>query len=306
MERTTQIKSKIKSVSGTGKITGAMELVASSKIRTAQQRILEARPFIGEVADIIAHIACYSPMVHPLLTPHEQTESVLVVGITADRGLCGGYNTNIIRVIENTIRRVEKEGKHYQLDIIGGRGINYFKYIGLGMNNVYEHLSDHPKFLDAREIAIRIIDRYLSRKINQVIICYTKFINAAEQVPSSFQILPVPFLEESIEQQEDDGIGLAIVGDRVCKIKPEYTYDPGPEQVLGSLIPEYIYTIVYMALLESSASETGARMTAMKHASDNAEEMIKDLTVEYHRSRQQQITMEISEIVSGSEALSGI
>lgn len=306
MEKTRDIKNRIKSVSGTRKITKAMEMIASSKIRRAQARILEARPFIDKIADFIIDIACYSPVSDPLLTPHESIDNVLVLGISADRGLCGGYNSSIIRLIENTLKGLEKEGKNYDLDIIGTRGRNHFKYIGIEPKEVYENLSDYPRFLDAREIAENIIEKYKAEEIDQVIICYTKFKNAAEQIPSSFQMLPIPFMEKlEMRNRSDDEVGLVKIGDRVCQIKPEFSYEPSPEAVLRSLLPEYIYTIVYMALLESTASETGARMTAMKNASENAEEMIKDLTRKFNRARQQQITMEITEIVSGAEALTG-
>ncbi len=306
MARTREIRNRIKSVSGTRKITKAMEMIASSKIRKAQKRILEARPFIDKVADFITDIACYSPVSDPLLTPHGSIDNVLVLGITADRGLCGGYNSSIIRLIEGTLETLKEEGKKYELDIIGTRGKNHFRYIGIEPNEVYENLSDHPKFLDAREIAERVIGRYIAEEIDQVVICYTKFKNAAEQVTSSFQLLPIPFTEklEGLRQSGSE-VGLVKIGDRVCRITPEFAYDPSQAAVLRSLIPEYIYTIMFMALLESTASETGARMTAMKSASDNAEEMIKDLTRKYHRARQQQITMEITEIVSGAEALTG-
>ena len=279
MAQTREIRNRIKSVSGTRKITKAMEMIASSKIRKAQGRILEARPFIDKVADFITDIACYSPVSDPLLTPHGSIDNVLVLGITADRGLCGGYNSSIIRLIESTLEGLKEEGKKYELDIIGTRGKNHFRYIGIEPNEIYENLSDYPKFLDAREIAEKVIGRYIAEEIDQVIICYTKFKNAAEQVTSSFQLLPIPFMEK-LEglRKSDSEIGLVKIGDRVCRITPEFAYDPSPAAVLKSLIPEYIYTIVFMALLESTASETGARMTAMKSASDNAEEMIKDLT----------------------------
>ena len=304
MERTQEIKNRIKSVTGTRKITKAMEMIASSKIRKAQERILEARPFIEKIADFITDIACYSPATDPLLTAHASSNNVLIVGITADRGLCGGYNSNIMRLIERTIREIVSGGRKTQLDIIGTRGKNHFTYTGTGLNEVYENLSDHPKFLDAREIAEGIITRYKKEEIDEVVICYTKFKNAAEQVPSSFQILPIPFLEKlRVEEKKEDGIGTVKIGDRVCTIRPEFMYDPHGRDVLSSLLPQYINTIIYMALLESTASETGARMTAMKNASDNADEMIKDLSRKYHRARQQQITMEITEIVSGAEAL---
>lgn len=304
MEKTREIKNRIKSVAGTHKITRAMEMIASSKIRKAQARILEARPFIEKVEDFIIDIACYSTVSDPLLTPHGEIKKVLVIGITADRGLCGGYNSNIIRSIERTVRNFRELGKDVDLDIIGTKGKNYFKYIGFELNSVFENLSDHPKFLDAREIADGIITRYINKEIDMVTICYTKFKNAAEQYAACIQLLPVPFEARLIEEeQKEGGVGKVRIGDRVCRITPEFIYEPSVEEVLKSLLPEYIYTVVYMALLESTASETGARMTAMRSASDNAEDMIKHLTRQYHRARQQQITMEITEIVSGSEAI---
>ncbi len=304
MEKTREIKSRVKSVSGTRKITKAMEMIASSKIRKAQGRILEARPFIDKIADFISDIACYSPVSDPLLTPHNKVGKVLVLGVTADRGLCGGYNSNIIRLIEKTIEDIKEEGLDYELDIIGTRGRNHFKYIGMEPNKVFENLSDYPKFLDAREIASSIIDRYKAFEIDKVVICYTKFKNATEQVTSSFQLLPIPFMDKIDPKGDPDReAGLVKIGDKVCVITPEFSYEPSPKAVLKSLLPEYLYTIVFMALLESTASETGARMTAMKNASENAGDMIKDLNRKFHRARQQQITMEIAEIVSGAEAL---
>ena len=306
MEKTRAIKNRIKSVSGTRKITKAMEMIASSKIRKAQDRILEARPFISKIEDLITDIACYTTVHHPLLRSREKVKNVLVMGVTADRGLCGGYNSNVIRLIERTLKKIRDEGKSYKLDILGTRGKNHFRYMGYEINRIYENLSDHPKFLDAREIAEEIIRSYIAEEVDEVIICYTRFKNPAEQVPSSFYLLPIPIMSQFEENNSAASeVGMAMVGDRVCRLAPEFMYEPSHENVLESLLPAYIYTIVYMALLESTASETGARMTAMKNASDNAEEMIKDLNRKYHRARQQQITMEITEIVSGADALTG-
>ena len=189
MEKTRAIKNRIKSVTGTRKITKAMEMIASSKIRKAQQRILEARPYIGRIEDIITDIACYSNISRLLLEPHDEIKKVLIMGVTADRGLCGGYNSNIIRVIEKNIKRLEERGQDYLLDIIGTRGKNHFRYMGYKINRVYENLSDHPKFLDAREIAEGILSLYTAGDIDKVILCYTRFKNPAEQVPSTFIML---------------------------------------------------------------------------------------------------------------------
>jgi F-type H+-transporting ATPase subunit gamma len=296
MEKSRDIRNRIKSVTGTRKITKAMEMIASSKIRKAQSRIFEARAFIENIEEVITDIACYSGLVSdPLLAPHKDEKVVLVVGLTADRGLCGGYNANIIRLIENNIKGLRSQGYDVKLDIIGTRGRNYFRYIGFSVSNIYENLSDYPKFLDAREISKDIISRYISGEVDKVLICYTRFKNAAEQIPSIRQILPIP-MEEKIIRGEIKEIAPGKVH--------EFIFDPSPQEILGSLLPQYIYTTIYGVLLEATASEIGARMTAMKSASDNAEDMIKDLVKLYHRARQQQITMEITEIVSGAQALS--
>ena len=306
MEKSRDIRNRIKSVTGTRKITKAMEMIASSKIRKAQSRIFEARAFIEKIEEVITDISFYSGLVSdPLLTPHKEEKVVLVVGLTADRGLCGGYNANIIRLIEHNIKGLKSQGYDVKLDIIGTRGRNYFRYTGFPVSNIYENLSDYPRFLDAREISKDIISRYISGEVDKVVICYTRFKNAAEQIPSIRQILPIS-IEEKIVRGEIKEIapGKVQIGDRLCLINSEFMFDPAPQEILGSLLPQYIYTTIYGVLLEATASETGARMTAMKSASDNAEDMIKDLAQLYHRARQQQITMEITEIVSGAQALS--
>jgi F-type H+-transporting ATPase subunit gamma len=308
MEKSQEIRSRIKSISGTRKITKAMEMISSSKIRKAQNRILEARAFVSGIEGVIVDIAQHSKVItDPLLTVHDKNDSVLVIGITADRGLCGGYNSNIIRLTEKTIKQNLAKGRDVKLDIAGTRGRNYFRYMGYKIDNVYENLSDYPKFLDAREISREIIRRYISGEIDRVIICYTKFKNPAEQIPSRLQLLPLEFIGRGIHLLDDEPMHnekTEAAGTGVSKSDAEFLYDPSEDDVLSSILPEYIYTIVYGVLLESTASETGARMTAMKSASDNAEDMIKELGLMYHRARQQQITMEIAEIVSGANALS--
>jgi F-type H+-transporting ATPase subunit gamma len=306
MEKSGDIRSRIKSVTGTRKITKAMEMIASSKIRKAQSRIFEARAFIDKIKEVITDVAFYSGLVRdPLLAPHKEDKVVLVIGLTADRGLCGGYNANVIRLIENNIKNLKSQGYDVKLDIIGTRGRNYFRYTGFPISNIYENLSDYPKFLDAREISKDIISRYISGEVDKVLICYTRFKNAAEQIPSMRQILPIPIEEKIISGEiKKTEPGKAENGDKLRLTHPEFMFDPSPREILDSLLPQYIYTTIYGVLLEATASETGARMTAMKSASDNAEDMIKDLVKLYHRARQQQITMEITEIVSGAQALS--
>lgn len=306
MGRARYIRSKIDSIEGTRKITEAMELIASSRIREAQKRILEARPFINEIEDFIKDLAlCYSPEIDdPLMRVHKEQNKVLLVGITSDRGLCGGYNSNILKLIESKIREIEAEGKEVELVIIGTRGKSYFEHAGVKLSKAYEHLSEHPKFLDAREISKEIIKRYVLEEINKVIICYTKFISPVEQIPTAQQILPIP-IEGKLEEEKP--LESKIEGEKIdragCRLLSDMLFDPSYKDILGSLLPQYLYTIVYGALLESTASEIGARMTAMRNASDNADEMLSELTREYHRERQQEITLEIVEVISAAEAI---
>lgn len=342
MEKPQKIRSRIKSTASTEKITSAMEMIASSKIRRAQKRVYEAREFAASIEEVITDIACFSKFSkNPLLVPHRKDKTVLVLGITADRGLCGGYNSSVIRLIEKTIRELKNYDVAVKLDIIGTKGKNHFKYIGYELTRIYENLSDYPRFLDAREISKDIISRYLSEEVDRVLICFTRFKNTAEQIPAVTQLLPIPIYPEMFSNDLNNdnnntdfkystadninnikgvlndapfdfekainerilSVGHVKIGDKLCRIKPEIIYDPSHDEVLDSLLPQFVYTIVYGALLESTASETGARMTAMKSASDNAENMIKDLMIKYHRARQQQITLEISEIVSGAGSL---
>ena len=299
MHDTKELRNRIKSVSGMGKIIKAMEMVASSKIRKAQNRIFEARPFLEKLEDFIAELSNFPDVFeNSFIKEHERFENVLILAITADRGLCGGYNTNIIKLVNQKINEYELKGKKVKLNIIGTKGKNHFKYTGRSLNKVYENLSDYPDFLDAREIANELIMEYLSDTADKVELFYTEFKNTAEQKPVLKQVLPVPL---SILRKKLDFKNGNISSKDETII--DFIFEPSAQEVLSSLIPEYIYTVIYDAMLESAASETGARMTAMRSASDSSDEMVKDLTRKYHRARQQQITIEIAEIASGAEAL---
>jgi len=298
MQSTKVLRNRIKSVTGTGKIVKAMELVASSRIRKAQARIFEARPYMQKLQDFIFELSNYPAAIeNPLIKKHDQFNSILIIGLTADRGLCGGYNSSVIKLITSEVKKYEDMGKKVKLIIIGTKGKNYFRYIGRDFEKVYENLSDYPKFLDAREIADDFISLYLQNDVDKVKIVYTIFKNTAEQSALSQQILPVPVfgLKEDTESEKEESRQAPKVFDII--------FEPSSAVVLNSLVYEYVYTKMYSVLLEATASETGARMTAMRSATDSAGDMIRDLTRKYHRARQQQITIEISEIASGAEAL---
>ena len=237
MQDTKELRNRIKSVSGMGKIIKAMEMVASSKIRKAQNRIFEARPFYEKLEDFIEELSHFpGVMDNPLIREHDNFESVLILGITADRGLCGGYNTGIIKLMNLKIQEYELAGKKVKVSIIGTKGKNHFKYTGRQLTKVYENLSDYPKFLDGREIANDLIASYLSDGVDRVELFYTRFKNAAEQQPLLKQILPIPLSDFK------EKISIRIDGDKAVESITDFIFEPSASEVLSSLIPEYIYT----------------------------------------------------------------
>ncbi len=292
-----EVKERIESIRGTRKITKAMQMIASARIKKAQKRIEEARPFIEKVEDFLYNLGfCGEILDDRLVRVREPERAVLLIGITADRGLCGVYNSNIINLMKDQIKKFEREGKEVKLDIIGTKGKNHFQYAEYTLAKVYEHLSEWPKFLDAREISRDFISRYIVGDIDKVIINYTRFINPVSHLPTTIQILPIPIKEHMEEKmaREDEGM--------VCRYIPDFYYEPSLSDIVQSIVPEYIFTRMYGALLESTASEISARLTSMRKASDNSDDLIKTLTKEYHKLRQEEITSEIIEVVSGTEA----
>lgn len=296
-----EVKERIESVEETQKITQAMQMIASSRIKKAQKRIEQARPFINKVEEFLYDMGfCREVIDDRLVRVRKPENAVLLVGITGDRGLCGSYNTNIFRCVKENIRKYRNQGKEVKLDIIGTKGKNHFQHTGYELTKVYEHLSEWPKFMDAREISRDLISRFVVGDTDKVIICYTKYINTVTHYPRTMQILPIPLREHMEEKIREESKGAA--SGMVCKYIPDFMYEPSLEKIIRSIIPEYIFTRMYGALLESTASEIGARTTAMRKASDNSEELIRNLTNEYHKLRQEEITNEIIEVVSGAES----
>ncbi|MCG9479522.1 MAG: ATP synthase F1 subunit gamma [Actinomycetia bacterium] len=301
MPKEKDLRDRIESVKGTRKITRAMGMIASSKIKKAQQRMLEARPFISKVEDFICNLGLTGQVINDrLVKTRENEKNILILGVTADKGLCGGYNSNIIELLEKNIRKFEKQDKKVRLDIIGTRGKNYFSFRGFKLAKAYEHLSDWPKFMDAREISRAMISRYSVGEVDRVLVCYTKYISPMQHEPRTMQILPIP-IEQKLSERESH---VEAPGTFICRVEDlpsEFGYEPSLKEIIKAIIPEYIFTVVYGILLESTASEIGARMTAMRKASDNSDDLIKQLTRDYHKIRQHQITNEIIEIISGAE-----
>lgn len=287
------IKKRIDSVRSTRQITRTMEMVSTAKIRRAQDRIESARPYALKMMEVLSNVARYVQAAsHPLLEEHESRDRVVVIVVTSDRGLCGGFNANILRLMERIVADERAGGAEVDILSVGKKALAYLRYRGVEPLGSYIDISDKPTFEDAKDIAHRVIPDYSAGDIDAVFVVFNHFVSIAVQRAELHQLLPIAgrVVEES-EEPEDLGI------------TPEYMFEPDPEAVLEHLLPTYVETLVYRALMESAASEHAARRAAMKAATDNAGEMITTLTRSYNRARQSAITTEIAEIVGGAAAL---
>lgn len=289
------IKNRITSVQSTRQITRTMEMVSTAKIRRAQDRIENARPYAMAIAEVLGNVVRYVPadVQHPLLAVRTERRRVAVVAVTSDRGLAGAFNSNIIRMTERTLADFAEAGVDVEFITVGKKALGYFRYRGIEPAMSLVGVSDKPTFAEARQIAQRVIDGYSNGELDAVYVLFNRFKNLAEQKPESHQLLPIErsVLEQAEAEVEAKGRNL------------EYVFEPTSGAVLESLLPGYVEALIYRALLESAASEHGARRTAMKSATDNASEMISTLTRSYNRARQAAITTEIAEIVGGAAAL---
>lgn len=286
------IKKRIGSVHSTRQITRTMEMVATAKIRRAQERIEAARPFALAMVEVLENVArSVQEVSHPLLEEHAERKNVAVVSIASDRGMCGAFNSNILRLTEDVMAREKADGAESRLITVGKKAAAYFHYRGVEPAAVYRDISDKPSIEEARSIAERIIPAYIAGDIDAAYIVFSRFFNVADQKAEVYQLLPI----ERRVMESDEGTA--------DKVMPEYLFEPDAKTVLEHLLPTYVETLIYRALMESAASEQGARRTAMKLATDNASEMITTLTRSYNRARQAAITQEIAEIVGGAAAL---
>lgn len=286
------IKRRISSVQSTRQITRTMEMVATAKIKKAQERIESARPYALSMMEVLGNVARYvQGATHPLLEEHPERRRVAIVTLTSDRGLCGAFNANILRLTEGLVRDAEEQGAETEIVAVGKKALSYLKYRGVQPVAEYRDISDKPAFAHARAIAAHIIPAYADGRIDAAYVVFNRFKNVAEQKAEVHQLLPIE--RRVVEEEEAETLGP----------KPEYLFEPSPAAVLEKLLPMYVETLIYRALLESAASEQGARRVAMKSATDNAGEIITTLTRSYNRARQASITNEIAEIVGGAAAL---
>jgi F-type H+-transporting ATPase subunit gamma len=288
------IKKRIGSVDSTKQITRTMEMVATARIKKAQERIESARPYALAMMEMLGNVARYGKGAgHPLLDKHEKMEKVVVIAVTSDRGLAGAFNSNILRLAEELMAEETESGAEVDVITVGKKAGSYFRYRGIEPLAAFRDISDKPTFADAESIASHVIPAYEAEDVDAVYVIFNRFKNVAEQKPETHQLLPI---EQQIVDQAVDDVEESL-------LTAEYQFEPDAESVLALLLPTYVETLIYRALMESAASEHGARRTAMKAATDNATEMIKTLTRSYNRARQAAITQEIAEIVGGAAAL---
>jgi F-type H+-transporting ATPase subunit gamma len=283
------LRRRIRSVLATKKITRAMELIAASRIVKAQARVQAAVPYANGITDVVRNLqAAGGGQGHPMLVEREQVRRVAHVVMSADRGLCGGYNTAVIRATEAEMREHGARGREYRLVTVGRKAEGYFRFRNYDIEAVYTGFTDNPSYEDARAIANPLIEQYEAGDLDRVQLVYTRFVSAGRQEVVVRALLPLA--DEDLAAPVDTG-GAA------------YEFEPNPDAILDRLLPRYAEARVYAALLNAAASEHAARQRAMKAATDNAEELITGLTRTMNRARQDAITTEIMEIVGGAEAL---
>jgi len=284
---------RIKSVQSTKKITRAMELVAASRISKAQRRVSQSKPYAEEITRVITAVASSTNIDHPLTTEQENPKRAAVLVITSDRGLAGAYSTNALRRAAELYSTLREEGKQALTYVIGNKGISYYRFRDRSVEQAWSGFSEQPNYEDAKEAADTLIEKFTQDTedggVDEIHLIFTEFRSQLTQKAVARRILPM-VVQETEEKPEGGPL-------------PLYEFEPSGEGVLDALLPRYVESRIFAALLESAASESAARRRAMKAATDNADEIIKDLTRLANAARQAEITQEISEIVAGADAL---
>ena len=288
------IKRRIRSVGNTRKITKAMELVAAARLRRAEERIEQMRDYADRMQELTAGTARAASSLRGLtLLQEREPRRVAIVALTGDRGLAGAFNGQILRRAFSLERSLRSEGKEVRWLVVGRRGRSTLQFRRYAIEQAWLGFTDRPSYHDAQGVAHRLAELYTEDEIDRAVLVYNQYVSPLVQRVTEQQVLPIS--EEVLGKDEEDEHDRALVGD--------FIYEPEPEQILERLLPVYLETEVYRALLESAASEHGARMTAMRNASKNAVELIDSLTLDLNRARQAEITQEILEVVAGADAL---
>ncbi|CAL8472564.1 MULTISPECIES: F0F1 ATP synthase subunit gamma [Caballeronia] len=289
-----EIRGKIKSVQNTRKITKAMEMVAASKMRRAQERMRSARPYADKVRAIASHMSKANPEYrHPFMVENKGVKTAGLILVTTDKGLCGGMNTNVLRASLSKIKELDQSGVKIEASAIGSKGLGFLNRLKASVVSQVTQLGDTPH-LEKLIGAIKVqLDLYSEGKINAVYLAYTRFINTMKQEAVIEQLLPLSV--DDLDAKDEDGV--------TPKTSWDYIYEPDAQTVVDELLVRYVEALVYQAVAENMASEQSARMVAMKAASDNAKTVINELQLVYNKSRQAAITKELSEIVGGAAAV---
>jgi F-type H+-transporting ATPase subunit gamma len=284
------IKRKIDAVKKTQQITRAMNMVAASKLRTTQQQLDQFVPYATQLTEIMNRVAAgVEPEGFPLLMAHEEVVKVELISLTADRGLCGAFNTNLIAAADKFIQEKEQEGLELSLTQLGRKGRDYFRRRKRTLRVFHEGMLNNPNYGDASALGQEVIDLFLTHEVDEVYVCYAEFINIVTQRPVIKKLLPIA--PETMEDEEQEQELL------------EYIFEPSREGVLNDLLPNYINLQLLEILFQTAVSEHAARMAAMDNAVNNCKEMVRDLTLVYNKARQAAITAELMDIVGGVEAL---
>ena len=297
MASTQDLKRRVRSITNTRKLTRAMELVASARLRRAQQRIESMRPYADRMLELMAGVSQAAGAVRlPLLERRENVQKIAIVPVTGDRGLAGAFNAQVLRRSLALMREAQQNGQQVVFYSSGKKAASTLRFRRLDVGHSWTGFSDRPSYSDAQAIAHSLAEAYVNGEVDRVVIVYNAFVSALVQKVTVRDVLPIPQdLLEKAEEAEQDATGHT----------PDFIYEPEPEEILARLLPVYVETELYRALLESAASEQGARMTAMRNASKAAGELIDNLTLAMNRARQAEITQEILEVVAGADALSG-
>ena len=288
------LRRRIRSTQSIKKITRAMELIATSRIVKARTRVQESRPYAEQITAVLTELASNSALDHPLLVEKENPRRAAVLVVTSDRGQAGGYNNNVLKEAEALYSLLREEGKEPVIYVVGRKGVNYYRFRKREIKESWTGFSEQPTYADAAEAARMLVEAFMAddddeNSVDELHLVYTQFKNMVTQTPQARRMAPM--VVEYVEDEPSGGI------------QPLYEFEPDADALFDALLPKYIGARLFSALLESAASESANRQRAMKAATDNANELIRNLTLESNQARQAQITQEISEIVGGADAL---
>ena len=319
-----ELRSRIRSVNSTKKITRAQEMIATSRITKAQGRVQASKPYAEEITRVLTALASASSSLdHPLLSQRENPKRAAVLVVTSDRGMCGGYNANVLREAESLLQLLRSEDKEPVIFVLGQKGLAYYTFRDRSVSGAWTGFSQQPTYDDAAKASRHLVELFLAGSgqeieayngegniegVDELHIVYTRFVSMLTQTPEVRRVAPmdVEFEEEVLEEAKEgseDGDEGAATKDDADGPSPDYEFEPEPDTLLGALLPKYVGTRIYASLLDAAASESAARRTAMKAATDNANELVESLSRVANQARQAQITQEISEIVGGVNAL---